>query len=117
MNTDLYGLQPAYAATREIECEEGLRDSITTDQGYPAHQNSESSFLPASLKWIRIHLGSRMPSVMDAVKTALKYLFKKLYAFGIFAIEARSTAWPGISRFTVSKMLLLLPTKSNVYLH
>ncbi|KAL1641727.1 hypothetical protein SLS61_010001 [Didymella pomorum] len=41
-----------------------------------------------------------MPSVMDAVKTALKYLFKKLYAFGIFAIEARSTAWPGISRFT-----------------
>ncbi|KAJ4395204.1 hypothetical protein N0V91_011012 [Didymella pomorum] len=42
-----------------------------------------------------------MPSVMDAVKTALKYLLKKLYAFGIFAIEARSTAWPGISRFTI----------------
>jgi hypothetical protein len=53
---------------------------------------------------------------MDVVKKALKYPFKKLYAFGVFAIEAKSTMWPGVSRFSVSRIPLSLPTKSRIYL-
>lgn len=43
---------------------------------------------------------------MDAIKKALKYPLEKLYAFGVFALDAKSTTWPGVSRFSVSRIFI-----------
>jgi hypothetical protein len=45
-----------------------------------------------------------MPTTMDLICKILKYPLTKLYAFGIFALDAESTRWPGFSRLAVSHL-------------
>lgn len=40
-------------------------------------------------------------AIMQAVRKILKYPFTKLYAFGTFALDAKSRQWPGLSRFSI----------------
>lgn len=55
---------------------------------------------------------------MQAIRKILKYPFTKLYAFGTFALDAKSRRWPGLSRFSIWILLTtLLLSIAQVTLH